>query len=782
MKPKAARKWTWTRRLGIVLLVLLPTPWLLFHLLSWFFPFPIESLDAAHRAREAVRVLDRDGRLLRAVVGRAETCMFWTDLEAISPRLVEATIAAEDGRFYSHPGVDLLAALRAFWSNVSRGRRVSGASTITMQVVRLVEPRPRTWTSKVVESFRALQIERQLDKRRILEWYLNLAPYGGNLVGVEASAQVYFGKCARDLTLGEAALLAGLPQAPSRLRPDRHPERARARRDWVLGRLEARGAVAAGEKAVACREAVRAARRPFPIEAPHAAALAIRRHPGSPVLRTTLDTRIQAVAETALRAGVGPLRADGVTNGAVVVIENGAAAVRALVGSLDFFAEADAGQVCGATAPRSPGSALKPFTYALAFDRGLCAPGTILADVPSAYGGYEPVNYDAGYRGPVTAREALVASLNVPAVRLLDRVGVASLLQALRQLGFSTLKKEAAHYGLALTLGSTDVTLLDLTDAYAALARLGVYEPCRLLEAEPRAAGRRVFSAGAAYLVADILSDSARLGGRPLWRSEHDRVRMAWKTGTSAGHRDAWTVAYTPSYTVGVWVGNFNGRPSRQLAGFRAAAPIAARILDTIERSAGGAWFEPPPDVDRRDVCAASGLPAGPICGDVTRDLAVRGRAPAEPCPVHRAARIDEATGTRLCAACGAGRAHAVRTVEVWPPEVAAWLRRHQPGRPLQPAHFAGCGRAPVSDAPPRILSPAPGMTYLVTDGAPPDAQRLSLRAAGGREKVYWFVDGSLVAVSDPLEPAFWPLARGRHAVVCADASGRNARVTIEVR
>ncbi|MFW6162381.1 MAG: penicillin-binding protein 1C, partial [Planctomycetota bacterium] len=576
-------------------------------LLNVAFPFPGRRLA---EAREGVRVLDRAGDVLRPFTGPDDCWAFWTGLEEVSPRLVEATIAVEDQRFRSHPGVDPLAVLRAVGQNVRHRRIVSGASTITMQVIRLLTPRPRTLRSKVIEAFRAVQLERRASKEAILEHYLNRAPYGGNLLGAEAASLAWFGKHACDLSLAEAALLAGLPQAPSRLRPDRHPERAKARRDHVLERMAACGFVSDEHLRVARRQPVAVRRSPFPFEAPHFARLVRRRYPGRGELHGTLDRRVQRLAEETVREAVAALRPEGVTNAAVVVIENRTAAVRAMVGSCDFHAEADDGQVNGAVAPRSPGSALKPFTYALAFQRGLATPDTVLADVPASYTGYEPENYDHAFRGPVPAAEALRDSLNVPAVRLLAQVGHRPLHRFLRRLGLATLTRPADHYGLALTLGSTEVTLLELTSAYATLARLGVHRPYRLLETEPVPEGRRVLDAGAAWLVADALCEADPLAGA---RSD-DELRMAWKTGTSYGHRDAWTVAFTPAYTVGVWVGNFDGRPSGALVGIRAAAPVARTLMDRIAGEAGSPWFERPPSVATRPVCPVSGLPPEPHC------------------------------------------------------------------------------------------------------------------------------------------------------------------------
>jgi len=826
----------WRRRLCAAAFAALLLPKLAYLALCVLFPFPQRHLERLANPAAAPRVLDRKGNTLGAFVAADDCWSFPVPLSEISPSLIKATIAAEDKRFYSHDGVDYPAVARAAWSNLWRGRTVSGASTLTMQTIRLLEPRRRTLWAKLVEAFRARQLEGRRSKDEILAGYLNLAPYGGNLVGAEAASLAWFGKRARDLTIAEAALLAGLPQAPSRLRPDRFPERAMARRDQVLRQL----------RIADCGLRIEIRNPKSEIRNPQFALLVRRRHPDKPCLRTTLDPSVQHAAETALREGVAALREAGVSNGAAVVIENECSALRAMVGSCDFFSEEDDGQVNGATAPRSPGSALKPFTYALAFERGLCLPDTVLPDVPASYTGYEPANYDRDFRGAVSAREALAASLNLPAVRLLREAGHRNLHAFLKELGISTLTRDPDHYGLALTLGSVEVTLLELTQAYATLARLGLSRPLRFLEDEPVAEGQRVLSEGAAYLVADILSDTTRLGGKPLWRSAQGQLRMAWKTGTSHGHRDAWTIAYTPRHTVGVWLGNFSGRPARGLVGIQAAAPIAARILDQVEAGQPAAWFPKPDSVELRPLCAASGLPPGPHCpatrpglwlncglaiADCGLESEIRNPKSEEShaeaaeeqrqqrrsgsglrseignrkseignrkCPAHVSVKVDAATGARLCPRCAGGKEQVTRVAEAWPPELAAWLRRHGQGRDLLPEHnpqctahcglaIADCGlkseirnpKSEISDAP-HILSPANGQTYLLL----PDAaeQRLQLRAASRAPRLYWFVGGALFATAGPLDPAFWPLARGTHRITCADDAGNAATVTVCVR
>jgi len=481
-----------------------------------------------------------------------------------------------------------------------------------------------------------------------------------------------------------------------------------------------------------------------------------------------------------LREQVDMLRAQGVTNGAVVVIENATVAVRALIGSCDFSSVEDCGQINGATASRSPGSALKPFTYALAFEQGIITPATVLADVPRNFSGYGPENYDRAYRGPVTVREALAYSLNLPAVDLLRKVRPERLHALLMECGITTLNQPTSHYGLTLTLGSGEVQLLELTNAYAALARLGIWQPYRLLENKPLAPGRRVLSEGAAYLVADVLSDMTRLNGVPLWKSESNQVRMAWKTGTSYGHRDAWTIAYTPEYTVGVWLGNFSAKPSTALVGIEAAAPVAARIMDQLHGPNSPSWYARPDSISTQKVCVLSGMPAGEHCPKMQEALCLKNRPAARTCTVHVVAKIDDETGQCLCPRCSKGRTYTSRVVEKWPPALAAWFACHGAQHRLMPPHFSGCGAVCHDGVRPRILSPAADQTYIL-NGTDLQTQKLLFHATGNSDTLYWFVNDTLYNTSSSSGKLFWPLKKGAHKITCADTAGRNDSVIINV-
>jgi penicillin-binding protein 1C len=536
--------------------------------------------------------LDADGR------GRSGEALAAAD---IPPRLRDALLAAEDRRFFDHDGFDPLAALRASGQNLRHRRVISGASTITMQVVklRLHRDQPRTLARKARELWLARVLETRMGKPEILAAWLNSADFGNLHRGITRAAAGYFGKRPEDLSLAEAAALVGLPQSPSRLDPYRRPDEVTRRRDWILARMAAAGAISAADHERARNEPAGLRDPASVFAAPHVVAhlwqAAVSPPPGT--WRTTIDLDLQTFAESRLRHHLDRLAGRNVTQGAVVVVENASGAIRALVGSRDF--RAPAGQVNHAFAARSPGSALKPFTYLMAFENG-AGPWTLLADVPGSFatptGPYQPRNFHDQYAGPVTARHALANSLNLPAVRLLAAHGGPAALHAvMHRAGFTGLARDPARYGLGLTLGNAETRLLDLAAAYACLARGGVFLPPRLLEDAPAAAPLPIFDPAAVWLVTDILCDNqARAESFTLDSPLRLPFPVAAKTGTSTDFRDNWTLGYTPEFTVAVWVGNSDNRPMRRVSGIDGAAPVFHDLMARLHTAAPPRWPPPP--------------------------------------------------------------------------------------------------------------------------------------------------------------------------------------------
>lgn len=786
----------WRRRLVVAAVLCVAAPPLAALLLVGGVELVARLGDAPDLSRPpaSTRVLAADGSLLREAVGEGGARAHAVPLEQVAPAVVEATVAIEDERFFSHGGVDWIAVARAALSNVRSGRVVSGASTLTMQLAGLVEPRPSTVTGKLAEMVTARRIERAFDKRAIIAQYLNRAPYGAGTLGVEAASLRYFGTHAINLSLAQATLLAALPQAPSQKNPLKAPEAARARQRRVLDRMVETGAVDAAARDAALAEPMTFDTTPEPPRALHFTDLVLAQAASNGVtsgeVRTTLDQTLQDKIEGLAREHARRIAAQGARNAAVVVLDNQRCAVRALLGSLDYWGD-DGGSVNGALARRQPGSTLKPFTYALAFAKGL-SPASVVADVETRYGEadgtlFAPKNFDKLFDGPVLMGEALGRSLNVPAIRAAQQAGVDDLLTLLRALGVDSLDQDAAHYGLGLTLGNGEVTPLELAGAYAALARDG--RSCRPHALTDGAASdsvqrpaQRVIDEDVAHLVTHVLKD------------EHLRMRAfgqrtallvgfpaAIKTGTSTSFRDSWAVGYTPEHTVVVWVGDFGGRPMDRVAGAAGAGPLLASVLRVLHPpSKAPVWREPPAGVVDVEVCAISGRLPEPQCPH-RRTVRVRSSdVPSETCPWHRRIALDARNGLRAGPGCPAQ--HVVeRTFAVLPPTYQRWQAdagTAPPSRfsPLCPADGAVADEVTVT-------YPNSGEVFLVEPGYDPATQSIKLSAAVDPpgELVTWFVDGAaLASVAFPYE-AHWPLERGEHRIEVRAGGKRSAAISIRV-
>jgi penicillin-binding protein 1C len=533
-------------------------------------------LPLAEARQVSTTIVDRNGKLLRAYAMADGRWRLPVDARtSVDPTYLKLLLAYEDRRFYSHRGVDPLAMLRAALQLATSGHIVSGGSTITMQLARLMEPRrERSLYAKLRQIVRAVEIERALDKDEILDLYLALAPFGGNLEGVRAASIAYFGKEPKRLTLAEAALLVALPQSPERRRLDRYPDAARQGRDRVLERMVEEGVLSAEDAAQAKSEVVPKFRKPMPILAPHAADQALATMKDSPVIRLTLDATLQKNLESLARdraIAQGPN-----ISVAIIAVDNDSGDILARVGSSDYFDERRAGQVDMTRAVRSPGSTLKPFIYGLAFEDGFVHPESLIDDRPIRFGSYAPENFDMTFQGTVPVRKALQLSLNVPAIALLDRVGASRLSSRLKQAGTSLVLPKDEAPGLAMGLGGVGITLQDLAQLYAGFPRLGTTKPLReIVLAQDRREPMRLMDQAAAWQVGNVL-----IGTRPPENGVHNRI--AFKTGTSYGYRDAWSVGFDGRITIGVWVGRPDGAPVPGLIGRSAAAPI---LFDAFART-----------------------------------------------------------------------------------------------------------------------------------------------------------------------------------------------------
>ena len=758
----------------VTALILIPALLLALSLvLDRLFPFPVSRLDPP----PATRILDRNGQPLRYFLAPDGMWRFPLRLDEVSPDLIAAIIDSEDRHFRLHPGVNPLAVVRALWTNIRHGRVVSGASTIPMQVARMADPAPRTLGAKLVETFRALQLSAHYSKDQILTWYLNLAPFGGNVVGVGAASWHYFDKDPRQLSLGEIALLSVLPRSPARYNPLKNPEAARTVRDRVLRRFAAHQVFDATSIAQSLARPLLANRTPVPRKAPHFCQWVRSRKPDQGLIRAGLDSATQAIAENLVSAHISLLRRQAIGNAAVVVLDLSTREVRAHVGSADFWDQARQGQVDNTLSRRSPGSALKPFLYALAFDQGHLAPGSMLLDVPTDFGGYKPENYGQNFQGLVSARTALAASLNVPAVRLLSRCGVEPLLTVLRAGGLTTLDRPASHYGLPLALGGCEVRLAELTNLYATLAAGGTHQPVRFERQAPGrpVAGVELFSPEACSMVLSILGSVRRPLLADAWEFTVGAPQVAWKTGTSFGHRDAWALGVSQDLAIGVWVGNPDGSQCTNISGTRHAGPL---LFDLFRALQPGQTRLPSPSAPRLaslEVCAVSGARPGPYCPRTTTQ-GIAGVTRLTPCAMHKQIFVDQDTGLRLFGDCLLSRPTREETALLWPAELVAWRRAQGADLPGLPPLHPDCADVP-EEAGPLIQSPSPATPYVIRADAPAEFQRLALAAAPGPGATvhYWYVDGRFVGQARPETPCFIDPVPGRHALSVTDNLGRGA-------
>ncbi|HVC51462.1 MAG TPA: penicillin-binding protein 1C [Stellaceae bacterium] len=586
----------WRRLLGGAALLLIGA------IGAGYFVLPMPHLQRSRLV--STLVLARDGTILRGFLSTDSKWRLPAGRGAVDPLYLRMLIAAEDKRFAEHPGVDPVAAARALAQLVMRGRIVSGASTLAMQAVRLLERRPRTWSSKFVEMGEALALERELGKAGVLRLYLSLAPYGGNLEGVRAASLAYFGKEPAHLSPAEAALLVALPRSPERLRPDRHPAAALRARNAVLRRMAASGVISAETLAEAASDPVPTVRRRLPFHAAHLARELYDAAPTENVLKTTIDPLLQRQVEALLHREVGAL--DPQASFAAIVVDNRERNVIAYVGNADFFSTPRHGTIDMARAIRSPGSALKPFLYAMAFDRLIIHPETLIEDGPRSFGDYAPSDFDGKFLGTVSAREALQYSLNVPAVAVLDRLGASRFVDGLAAAGVHLrLPHPTEQPGLAVALGGVGIRLSEMAMLYTAFSHDGAVAPLRYLADAPPGPETRIFGPVASWYVNDILGNAPPPPGM-LPAAVKSGRRLAYKTGTSYGFRDAWAAGWDREVTIAVWAGRPDGTPMPGCSGLVTAAPILFKIADLLGPPATNLPPKPPPPgallVSRRDL------------------------------------------------------------------------------------------------------------------------------------------------------------------------------------
>ncbi|HPT02807.1 MAG TPA: penicillin-binding protein 1C [Bacteroidales bacterium] len=725
------------------------------------------------------QILANDSTLLHSFLTSDDKWRMETSPEDVNPLFIRTLIMKEDRWFRWHPGINPVSVARALWQNISKGERFSGASTITMQVVRLLEPRKRTYFNKIIEMFRALQLEFHLSKDEILKLYINLLPYGGNIEGVRAASFLYFGQEPQALSQAQIVTLAVIPNNPYNLRLGIHNERIVGERNKWLRRLSGKGLFKQGELSDALSEPLSAFRREAPKDLPH---LSIRLHNAAgygTTVYTYIDRQLQSNVEEILRTEINPCRSLGITNAAVVVVDNRSHGILAYAGSAGFSETMFSGQVDGVAALRSPGSALKPFLYALAIDRGLITAKTMLTDIPMNFNGYRPQNFDQTFRGLLTAGDALALSLNVPAVELANRMGADFFNSELARAGFHWIEKKRKSLGLSVVLGGCGVSLLEMSRLFSSFANQGINFPLRFSKSEISGHVDTLVSPEAAWMVTEILTGLKRPDLPTNFDNAVHLPHIAWKTGTSYGRRDAWSIGYNPEYTVGVWVGNFDGEGVPELAGSDFAAPVLFKVFTVLTYNKSSTWFRKPAKIDFRLVCAESGLPPSDFCTNMVMEDYIPGVSPNRKCTHLRTVFTDEQGAVSYCRDCLPPTGYRTALYPDLPPTLIAFYEQEHIPYLKIPPHNPACTKVFRQEGP-LITSLTDGKEYIIYDGS---KQQLLLTCAAGADvnKVYWYINDKFYKQAAPSEKVFFTPEPGKIKISCSDDKARNSDIRITV-
>ena len=765
-------------------------------------------------------VYDTNGKLLQLTISSDEKYRVWTPLNEIPNSVIQSTLQYEDKYFYYHPGVNPISLIKSVYNFLLPWRFRTGGSTLTMQLTRIrFGLNTKSFIGKLTQIYKALELELFYSKREILEAYLNLAPYGDNVEGIGAASLVYFHKRPKDLLLGEGVALTVIPQNPSKRAPSKNRKefieaKSKAYTNWILYNSSNLNVKKELSMPLAFFN-----KKNLPFVAPHFVDTIIKKNENDLSINSSLDLDIQNIVEEEVRKYIETSRNIGILNASVLLVDTRSMKVKALIGSADYFNKKIQGQVNGVFAERSPGSALKPFIYALAMDQGLIHPSSILKDTPSSFSSYTPENFDRRYMGPVSATEALVRSRNIPALELENQLKDNDLYSLLKKINIRNLKSKE-YYGLALVLGGVEVTLEKLVSLYAMLANQGVYRDINWSNElfplpENLKESKILISPEAAFLTLKMLKSNPRPDSEYLSESinqnnDNDR-RIAWKTGTSYGFRDAWAIGDIGHFTLGVWIGNFNGESNPAFVGREAAGQLLFQISESLfarNQVNNDYTLKIPKKIKKIKVCSISGALPGPYCKHVKESWFIAGVSPINQCEIHREIKINMDSGLRICEdeykdLKNIETLKKVKTeiYEFWPSDLLklfniAGIIRKQP-----PSFETGCKIFNQSGLKPEIVSPQKGITYqirlkeaqLINSGIQEDVLSkysqlkesvIPFKANTDLDvkKVFWFVNEQLVGSSDPTENLLWQPKKGNYIVRVIDDQGRSSSREIKIQ
>jgi len=746
---------------------------LIFFILSLLFPLKVDM-------KYSQIVTDDKGNVIHAFLSEDDKWRMMTEMDEISPLLRKALIYKEDKYFYYHFGVNPVAIVRAAFNNALHLQKTSGASTITMQVARMLYPKKRTYGNKIIEMFQSVQLEMKFSKEEILRLYLNLAPYGGNVEGVKSASLLYYGRMPSVLSLAQVVTLTIIPNRPTSLKPGKNEKYLITERNKWLRRMGDDHLFSEKEIADAMNEPADMHRNEAPQDAPHFSLRMKNDFPANPIIKTNLKKNLQEKVEAIAYNHSKRLKVQNVNNAAVIVVENKTHHVVAYVGSSDFSDKEHSGQVDGVSALRSPGSTLKPLAYAIAMDKGLVTPKKTIEDVPVNFDGYTPENFNSKFNGVVTMEKALAFSLNVPAVKILDDITIPEFIGKLKQADFESAVQNEKKLGLSVILGGCGVKLEELAGLFSCFANEGKFSPLKFSREDTSSAFVRIVSPASAYMVSEILTQLTRPDLPNNYQSSMHVPKIAWKTGTSYSRRDAWSIGYNKKCTVAVWVGNFNGEGVPELTGADMATPLLFDIFNSIDYNSTGEWFVAPHELDFRLVCSESGMPPNDFCSDLVTDYFVPGVSAYQKCNHMVEVNVSPGENISYCTRCVPDAGFKKVLYPNYDGALISFYNEEHISFKHIPDHNSNCTRV-FKDNPPRIISPVSSKEYLVQKGQDEQLQ-LSCNTGDEVTYVYWYVDNAFYRKAKPNEKIFFTPGEGQIKISCSDDKGRNADEEITVK
>lgn len=748
---------------------------LLFIALDLISPFKVQP-------NYSTLITDSEGKILHAFLNNQDKWRMKTELSEITPTLEKAIIYKEDRWFRWHFGVNPFAVIRAGVRNIFTGRRTSGASTITMQVVRLLNPKNRTYFNKIIEILRAFQLEVHYSKDEILQLYLNLVPYGSNIEGIKSASILYFQKSPDVLSLAEVMALAIIPNRPSSLRLGINNDFILKERNRWLNEFKESQVFHNQDIDDALSEPMNVQRHEAPKLAPHLSLRLKQENPTEANIHSSLIRNKQLTIEKIVQNYVSRLYAMNIHNAAVMVINNQTHQVEAYMGSADFNNPVDGGQVDGVQAIRSPGSTLKPLLYATAFDQGIITPKTTINDVPTNFGGFEPDNFDKLFHGKVTVEFALANSLNIPAVKLLKEITTPILVDKLKKADFQAVKKDASKLGLSLVLGGCGVTLEELTNLFSSFANEGKFQKAKYIVSRSQltTVSAEITSKESTYLINQILTQITRPDLPNNYAYTYRMPKIAWKTGTSFGKKDAWSIGYNAKYTVGIWIGNFSGEGVPELSGANIATPLLFDIFNTIDYNSSSKWFKSPENIALRKVCAESGDVPNEFCINQITDYYIPSVSKMTQCTHAKYVYVSADEQISFCSHCMPDNGTIRKIFPNHAPELVSWFETKHILYEKLPQHDPKCERVFRENAP-QIVYPEGGSEYILDKN---DTQKLMLNAQVRNDvkEIYWYINDKLLQKSTPNIPIFFVPESGKIKISCSDDKGRNTDIFVRVR